>query len=87
MYVAVRIAPNRRTKLFDGTPSCICEPSSIPVNVELRFRSPVLDNSSKLIIAILHDSHLVGLDKCLGKIDIELGHLLELQYAQQNEGK
>ena len=40
------------------------------------------------MITILHDSPLrrpVG--KCLGKIDIELGYLLELQQLQPNEGK
>ena len=59
-----------------------------PSDFQLRFRSPILDNSSKLVITILHDSHLMWqADKCLGKIDIELGHLLELQYLHQNEGK
>jgi hypothetical protein len=47
-----------------------------------------LDNSSKIIITILHDSLLKRPGgKCLGKIEIELEHLLELQQAQPNEGK
>jgi hypothetical protein len=36
-------------------------------------------------MAVLHDSMLK--DNCLGKIDIELEHLLELQQSQPNEGK
>ena len=48
----------------------------------------MLDNSSKLIISILHDSLIRRpASKCLGKIDIELGHLLDLQRLQPNEGK
>ena len=55
----------------------------------LTFRSPLLDNSSKLTIAILRDSLLRrSASKCLGRIDIELRHLLEFQHLQpNNEGK
>ncbi|KAF8698556.1 hypothetical protein AX14_001094, partial [Amanita brunnescens Koide BX004] len=42
--------------------------------------------SSKLIITILHDKLLWSpADKCLGKIDIELEHLLNIQNLQPNE--
>ncbi|KAF8712430.1 hypothetical protein AX14_013105 [Amanita brunnescens Koide BX004] len=47
---------------------------------------PFLDNSSKLIITILHDRLLWSpADKYLGRIDIELGDLLERQDSQPNE--
>ena len=44
-----------------------------------------IDNSSKLIINVTHDSVLKN--KCLGKIEIDPNDLLELQQSQPNEGK
>ncbi|KAF8682092.1 hypothetical protein AX14_004394, partial [Amanita brunnescens Koide BX004] len=51
------------------------------VEIDSKLHFPVLDKSSKFIITILCDNLL----RCLGKIDIELEHLVKLQYLQPNE--
>ena len=48
--------------------------------------SPILDDSSKIIITVLHNPSMLK-DKCLGKVVIGLERLFELQHSQPNEGK
>ncbi|KAF8680607.1 hypothetical protein AX14_004531, partial [Amanita brunnescens Koide BX004] len=50
-----------------------------------KLHFPALDKSSKLIITVLHNRRLWSpADKCLGKIDVELEHLLKLQYSNKD---
>jgi hypothetical protein len=61
---------------------------SLPVNVPLTALSLGLDDSSKIIITVLRDSMRVFKHlKFLGKIDIELGNLLNRQHLHPNEGR
>jgi hypothetical protein len=57
-----------------------------PVKLQLTQRhSPSLDSSLTFVVTLLHDGSFG--DKCLGKIDIGMGRLLELQSQQLNEGE
>ena len=47
--------------------------------------SPSLDSSLIIVVTLLHDSSLG--DKCLGKVNISMKQLLELQHLKPNEGE
>jgi hypothetical protein len=83
VYIAARRVS--KTKSPDGTPNYTYKLSSLQLTSNSHFVSPPLDNSLKIIIAVLHDSTFG--DKCLGKIDIKMERLLKLQRMQPNEGK
>ena len=62
---------------------------SLQINVSLTaLYSLIWDDSSKIIITVLHDSlRVFNKHKILGKISIELRDLLKRQHLDPNEGR